>query len=145
MLGGYLSTGTGISKTVPLGEEEFPLMGFSLLLKQLSERTDKILTNSIFTMLYSSQRSCTSFITVDFHYHLGRWSGLRSLPHFMYLTSEVPTKVTCPRSSGRPWRGRPLKPRSSEIFCFSIPDQYPLWSRHWVVVVDFHVFFYLIP
>ena len=33
VLGGYLSTGTGIFKTVPLGEEEFPLMGFSLLLK----------------------------------------------------------------------------------------------------------------
>lgn len=61
-------------------------------------------------MLYSSQRSCTSFITVDFHYHLGRWPELRSLSHFMHQKGEVPMEVTCPRSSGRPWRGRHSNP-----------------------------------
>ena len=61
-------------------------------------------------MLYSSQRSCASFISVDFHYNLGRWPGLKSLSHFMCQTGEVPMEVTCPRSSGRPWRGRHSNP-----------------------------------
>lgn len=61
-------------------------------------------------MLYSSQRSRTSFISVDLHYNLARWSGLRSLPHFMNKKNEVPMETTCPRSPRKTWRGRYLNP-----------------------------------